>query len=84
MASPAEEGVMTRSFHRTLIVPSLLAGIGSFVIEVGKLFISPEISLDDLPMPSREVGITACIAIIAFAIGGLVVIHLLRGSSRRK
>jgi hypothetical protein len=76
---------MTHSFHRTLIIPSLLAGIGSFVIEVGKLFISiPEVTLEDLPMPDREFGITACIAIIAFAIGGLAVIHLIRGGSQRR
>ena len=76
---------MTHSFHRTLIVPSLLAGIGSFLIEVGRLFISiPEVTLEDLPMPDREFGITACIAIIAFAIGGLAVIHMLRGSSKRR
>jgi hypothetical protein len=79
---------MTRSFHRTLIVPSLVAGIGSFLIEVSRLLFSvvplPEAVLEKLPVPSRDFGIVACVAVIAFAIGGLAVIHLLRGGGKQK
>jgi hypothetical protein len=77
---------MMRSFHRTLIVPSLVAGIGSFLIEVSKILFSavplPAV-FENLPVPSRDFGITACIAIIAFAFGGLVVIQLIRGGKRK-
>jgi hypothetical protein len=78
---------MMRSFHRTLVVPSLVAGIGSFLIEVSRLLFSavplPAV-LENLPMPSRSFGIAVCIVIIAFAIGGLVVIQLLRGGGGRR
>lgn len=71
---------MTRGFHRTLLISSLVAGVGSFGLELVKtLIVFAAVHGVTIPVPDRQIMIVICIIVIAFAMGGLLVIHLVRG-----
>ena len=62
---------MARNYYRTLMTTSLLASVGSFVIELGNVVTT---------ISDRELSIWACVVTMALAVGGLVGIQMLRRS----
>ena len=73
---------MARNFDRTLLISSVLAAIGSFLIDLGNA--TNEVStyialkLQAMSIADRDFAVTALVVVIISAAVGLVVIQLLR------
>jgi hypothetical protein len=79
---------MARSFHRTMLISSFIVAVGSFLLDLGTAL--PQfadffgIELYALPASERTFAILACVAVIAFSAGGLVVIQILRNNRQNR
>lgn len=73
---------MARDFNRTLLISSVLAGIGSFLIDLGnatnEAFAFIAVKLQELSVADRNLAVTALIVVIISAAVGLVIIQLVR------
>lgn len=77
---------MSRNFNRTMLISSFIAACGSFLIDLGTAFTQVAvffgIELHALHTMDRAFAILACVMVIAFPAGGLIVLQVLRGFQR--
>jgi hypothetical protein len=67
-----------------MLISSFVAACGSFLLDLGTALAQFAgflgIELYTLPAPDRAFAILACVSVIAFSAGGLVVIQILRNN----
>jgi len=70
------------SLYRTLVVTSLFAAVGSFVIDLGDVFSHHMLwlmmKLQHMGEGDREVAVSSCRTVIAYASAGLVLVRFMR------